>query len=444
MQTIQTLYAEHRELLDGDSLTDVERQDFLSISSNTAEPVLYERALEELSKYLHRVTGERVIILIDEYDAPIHAGYLNGYGGQIIDFFRGFLTSGLKDNPHLERGVVTGILRIARESIFSGLNHLGVYTLLDKAFNTSFGFTEPEVERLLDRAGMMDQREVARDWYNGYLFGGTVIFNPWSVLNFVDRDGDPQPYWLNTSSNDLIHESLRKHGVRLQPVLEQLLAGESVDVVLDADVVLNQLDESEVAFWSLLVFSGYLEAEKRGDRRARVSIPNREVRLVYTSTFQQWLNERMRGHGADQQRMLHSLFGGDAETLELQIGALVKNVLSYHDLGPDEPERFYQAFILGLLCTLEPGHRVRSNRESGKGRPDVQIFPNQPGQPGVVLELKVARGKRTLEQVLEEGIEQARTKDYTAEVTAVGADPVHVFVVAFDGKDVRVVAVEGL
>ena len=442
-QKIRELFREHQWLVDAGVLDSGETRDYRAILDGTAAAVLYRRALGDLSQYLHRATGERAMILIDEYDQPIHAGFVSGYYKEIIEFFRAFLTVGLKDNPHLERGVLTGILRVSRESIFSGLNNLSVFTLLDAPFSTCFGFTEPEVTALLARADLLDHRDAVRDWYNGYIFGGTVIYNPWSVLNFLDRGGKAKSYWLNTSSNDLIKASLSKHGARLSPALEALLAGGGFDLILDENVVLDQVDRSDVILWSLLVFSGYLKAEELpGDPAElsvhRVSIPNREVRLVYKETFQRWLEERMRGHGADLRRLLDALLSGDAALLEVQLGALLKNVLSFHDFGPDEPERFYQAFLLGLLCALEPGHRVRSNRESGKGRPDVQVLPNAPGRPGVVLELKVARGKKTLDEALDEGAEQARVKDYAAELVAAGADPVHVLVIAFDGKEIRV------
>ena len=442
-EKIEGLFREHQALLSMGVLDERETRDYRAMLDGTAEEVRYRFALADLTRFLHRATGERAIVLIDEYDQPIHAGFVHGYAEEVLELFRGLLTSGLKDNLHLERGVVTGILRIARESIFSGLNNLGVYTLLDAAFSTCFGFTEPEVEGLLGKAGLLDHRDAVRDWYNGYVFGDTILYNPWSVLSFLDRGGQPKPYWLNTSSNDLINTSLQKHGARLQPALEALLGGGGFEMILEENVVLDRVDYSDVTLWSLLVFSGYLKAEKRPRGPAEqaahhLSIPNREVRLVYTSTFQEWFEVRMRDHGADLHRLIHALLGGDAASFEKQLGAFVKNVLSYHDLGADEPERIYQAFILGLFAVLEPEHRVRSNRESGKGRPDVLILPARPGNPGVVLELKVAGGKKTLDQALDEGAEQAQTKDYGAELSVVGAEPIHVFVIAFDGKEVRV------
>ena len=442
---IQVLFDEHRHVLDGGHASAREERDFCAVLEGTADRVVYERALLELSSLLSRQHGEKVVILIDEYDEPIHAGYVHGYVQEALSFFRNFLSAGLKGNPHLYRAVLTGILRIARESIFSGLNNLAVYSLLHPAFATCFGFTEDEVTALLDRAGEPDRLKVVQHWYNGYLFGGQVIYNPWSVLSFVaDGAMEPRPYWVSTSSNDLIKHHLQRQAGRLQPVFEALLAGGGIEQVIDENVVLDGLGDHDSALWSLLVFSGYLKAEKRSrgpmEQAAHyLSIPNHEVRLVYSNTFRAWMEARMRGHGGDLDRLVTALLGGDAVVLEEQLQAFVDNMLSYHDTGVPHPEYLYHAFVLGLLAVLEPGHQVRSNRESGRGRPDVMIRPVQPGQPGALLELKVARpGRKTLDEALAEGLAQLQQQGYAAELRAAGAAPIHAFAVAFDGKEVRV------
>ena len=443
---IEVLFREHGHVLTSGQLSEEEGRDFQAVLDGSAGRALYERALLDLSRYLHRVHGERVVILIDEYDEPIHAGHVHGYGDAIIGFFRAFLTEGLKGNPHLFRAVLTGILRVARESIFSGLNNLAVSTLLQEAFSTCFGFTEAEVLGLLEAAGRTGEAEVVRHWYDGYLFGRTVIYNPWSVLNFLhwQKPGDAaRPYWVSTSSNDLVKQLLEGRAARLEPVFEALLAGEGIERVLDENVVLEQLERSDDALWSLLVFSGYLKAEER--RRGQLeqsahylTIPNQEVRLVYSGAFREWMHARMSGHGGDLERLTRGLLGGDAEVLEEELQAFVENLLSYHD-GAVRPEQVYQGFVIGLLAVLEPGHRVRSNRESGRGRPDVLVIPAKPGMPGVVLELKVAKaGRKTLEQALEEGVAQIGARGYAAELEAAAAEPVYRFAVAFDGKVVRV------
>lgn len=444
---IQALFGEHKAaLLDAGVLEAWEARDYQAILDGTAEPVLYGNALGDLTKYLHRATGERAIVLMDEYDQPIHAGFVHGYSQEIIEFCRTFMTVAFKDNPHLERGVITGILRIARESIFSGLNNLGVCTLLRSRFATAFGFTEADVRGLLAKAGREDALEEVQRWYNGYRFAGHVIYNPWSVLSFLLNDQDPaQPYWLNTSDNALIKHLLARHAGELHDAFEALMAGGRVLRTLDENVVLDQLERDENALWSLLVFSGYLNAEEQprlpgaGRSSYRLSIPNMEVRLVYSDTFREWMHARLYEHGGNSRRLVAALMRGDAEGFEDQLQILARAMLSYHDTGGSNPESLYHGFVLGLLATLEPEHVVRSNRESGSGRPDVLVTPRQPGQPGVVLELKVARpGRKTLEQALDEGMRQLAENDYRAELIAAGAAPVHALVVAFDGKDVRV------
>jgi len=443
---IQALFGEHKAaLLDAGVLETWEARNFQAILDGTAEPAVYGRALGDLTKYLHRATGERAIVLMDEYDQPIHAGFVHGYSREIIEFCRTFMTVAFKDNPHLERGVITGILRIARESIFSGLNNLGVFTLLEPRFATSFGFTEDEVRGLLAKAGREAALDEMQRWYNGYRFAGHVIYNPWSVLSFLQSGRAAQPYWLNTSDNALIKHLLARHADRVHEALEALMAGGSVLRPLDENVVLDKLELDPNALWSLLVFSGYLNAEEQprppgiDDSSYRLSIPNREVHRVYRDTFREWLDITLSRHGGNPDRLVAALMRGDAEGFEDQLQILARAMLSYHDTGGSNPESLYHGFVLGLLATLEPEHVVRSNRESGGGRPDVLVTPRQPGQPGVVLELKVARpGRKTLEQALDEGMRQLAENDYRAELIAAGASPIHALVVAFDGKDVRV------
>jgi hypothetical protein len=443
---LAALFEEHRALLDGGALTEGEAQRYRRVLTETADFAACASALLDLSTYLHRAHGEKVVILIDEYDAPIHAGYTHGYAPQILDFFRAFLSSGLKGNPHLFKAVLTGILRVAKESIFSGLNNLGVYTLLRPDFAKSFGFTEPEVAALLDRAGRTERARTVRAWYNGYVFGGEVVYNPWSILNYIDSpEPEPRPFWVSTSANELVRDALVAHAAEAQEDIEALLEGRGLLRRLDENVVLSDIDKRADALFGLLTFSGYLKAEKRvidpeEEPEYLLSIPNREVRSVYTSTFRAWMADRMGGE-ASERRLTRALLGGDAETLEEELGAFTRNVLSYHDTAR-RPEQVHHAFVIGLLAALDPEYEVRSNRESGKGRPDVLVRPKRAGNPGAVLELKVARaGKKTLDEALAEGAAQIRARDYAGELRAAGASPVHAFAVAFDGKDVRVLGV---
>ncbi|MEZ4295432.1 MAG: AAA family ATPase [Polyangiaceae bacterium] len=440
---ISDLYDRHRSVLDSPRLSPLRAERFRAVLEGKADRALYDRALYDLSACLHDATGQQVIILIDEYDEPLHTATLRGFARPMLDFFRVFLSEGLKDNPHLSRAVLTGILRIARESIFCGPNNLAVYSLLRQDFSTAFGFTEAEVAALVAEAGRETDMETLRLWYNGYDFGGAVIYNPWSVLNFLaDPTGDFAPHWRSTSSNELIRKALTARASLVRPAFEALLTGGSIERILDENVILDRVESDEDALWSLLVFAGYLRAEKLpvvpGEQPVhKLSIPNREVRLVYTSTFRDWLRACLTERGGTVERLVNALLEGDADALEEQLQTIADTLLSYHD--PVGPEQLYHGLLLGLLATMEPAYRVRSNRESGKGRPDVMVIPRERGRPGAVLELKVARrGRRTPEQALEEGIRQIIDRSYQDEIEQAGAEPVHAFAVAFDGRRVWV------
>jgi hypothetical protein len=459
---VEVLFDEHRYLLDGGALTEREAREFRAVLEGSARRSVYRSALLDLSRALARHHGAPVIILVDEYDEPVHVAYLHGFAEPLLDFFRAFLSAGLKGNPHLFKGVLTGILRLAKESLFSGLNNLAVYSLLRREASTCFGFTEPEVASLLERQGRAAELEDVRSWYNGYRFGDAVVYNPWSILNYAaSRDRVLRGYWITTSSNDLVRDALQRHALAIEPAIEALLEGGSVERRVDEHVVLSDVAKDEGTLFDLLLFSGYLRAEPAGERTRtegiyRLSIPNREVRAVYTTTFQRWMRDRLGGGERGVELLKKALFEGDAEGLEEQLQAFTTNLLSYHDLaardaahgdaGPPSPrvvpEQVIHGFVIGLLATLEPEFEVRSNRESGAGRPDVMIRPRLAGKPGAVLELKVARtGKRSPEAALREGIAQIREHDYVAELRAAGANPARAFVAVFDGKRVWVRAV---
>lgn len=449
-EKIIDVYAKHRRILDEGRLDEVDARRYRSILDGSAAGPLLERALYDMSTYLHAYYGEPVIILIDEYDEPIHAAHVHGFSPQILQFMRSFLGAALKSNVHLFKAVITGILRVAKENLFSGLNNVAVYTLLDKNFNTCFGFTDDEVASLLERCDRTDRLADIRAWYNGYLFGGEIIYNPWSVLSYLEReDSVPKPYWLGTSSNELVHELLETYAIKLENVFEELLEGRSIETFLDENVVLSELKTNDDALWSLLVFSGYLKADPMpydsvvGKVVYRLSIPNREVREVYSTTFQRWIKSNLSAQGGDIGKLARAMLSGDAEAFEDQLQRFVQNILSYHDIAKLDPERVYHGFVLGLLAALEPDYIVRSNRESGSGRPDVTIRPRLAGKPGVLLELKLARkGKKTPAAALREGLAQIRSKGYAADLWATGVSDVHAFAVAFDGKRVWIKASE--
>ncbi|MDM8538629.1 AAA family ATPase [Desulfobacterales bacterium HSG17] len=317
-----------------------------------------------------------VVILIDEYDTPIHAGYTGGYYEQIISFMRNFLSSGLKDNSYLFKGVLTGILRVAKESVFSGLNNLGAYTILDKEFNTSFGFTEPEVINLLKDYAISNRYNDVASWYNGYVFGGEIIYNPWSVLQFAHRKPKiPSPYWVNTANTGMIDTLATKGGREVKDEIGCLLEGKTISRSVYESIVMKDIEKRDDLLWSFLLFSGYLKTV--GDKGQRntynLAIPNREVRYIYEEMIIRWFGEKIESSRIET--LLNSLIKGNIDDFEYLLADIVEKVLSFHDTGGTEPEKFYHAFVLGLLVWLEDRYEVKSNRESGLGRYDVVLIP---------------------------------------------------------------------
>jgi hypothetical protein len=437
---LAALYGEHREVLDSGKLAREEAALFTAILERRASLSVCTEALGLLSRLLARHHGENVVILIDEYDSPIHAGFTHGYYDEIVAFFRDFLSAGLKDNPRLFRGVLTGILRVAKESLFSGLNNLAVYGILRSEMAPYFGFTEPEVRGLVEAIGRADLMDDVRTHYNGYLFGHEAIYNPWSVLSFLaSADKELLPYWIDTSSNDLVRELLLTGSSGVRGELETLLAGGSIDKPIEENMVLRDLSARSGAVWSFLLFTGYLkpvEAYLRdGVRRAKLAIPNVEVAIALRRMAQDWLEAQV-GGSEEVEELLAALLRGDAPVVERRLSQMVKVNASYFDTAGPEPERFYHGLVVGLLAGLGPRYEVRSNRESGFGRCDVMVLPKTAGQPGVVLELKrvEAEAGETVEKALGGALGQIKGRDYAAELRERGAAPIWEMAAVFDGK----------
>ncbi|MCX4239667.1 AAA family ATPase [Paraliomyxa miuraensis] len=435
------VYREHVYLLDSDVLQPHERETFTAILREKATVAQGATALRDLSRWLALHHGERVVILIDEYDTPLHAAYYGRYYEQAVGHLRSLLSGGLKDNPYLFKGVLTGILRVAKESIFSGLNNLAVYSILRPEFATAFGFTEPEVAELAALAGSPEALGGIREWYDGYRFGEQKLYNPWSVLSFLDSaDRKFRPYWITTSSNELVYDLLATGPRGLRTELEMLLAGGTVDKPIDEHIVLREIETKPDAVWSFLLFTGYLRARELYTdaldlQWARLDLPNREVRAALNAMVQSWMSEQV-GGSSELQALLQALLRGDTRTLERYLSHMMKVSLSYHDTGGREPERVIHGFIVGLLVGLQPDHEVRSNRESGYGRYDVMVLPRSPGRPGVVLELKtidVEHGE-TPSAALDDALHQIRERDYSTELRERGASPIIELAAVFDGK----------
>ena len=435
----------HDTLVDNDVLMRQERVRFDEICDGTADQSLYENSLKNLLTWLERAHGEKVILLIDEYDTPIHAGYQSGFYKQIISFMRNWLSGALKDHTSLEKSVLTGILRVVRESIFSGLNNLTVAGILKAGpFADKFGFTEPEVERLLADSDLSEILPEAGSWYNGYRFGETVIYNPWSILNFIhDQSAPPAAHWVNTSSNDLVRELLESGGAEIREDLESLLAGGNVECRVTEDLPLRDIREDSWAIWSLLLFSGYLKPvgtrTHRNRVRHRLAIPNLEVETLYGRIVEHWLARHIKLEYLDD--MLDALVDGNIPEFAGHLQTLVLNMLSYHDTAVGKgkaPEVVYQSFVLGLLANLGDKYRIRSNIESGLGRADILMSPVKANTRGIVMEFKQLGEGEEMENQLTAALAQIREKRYPATLRAEGCDEVLALAVVFDGKQLQV------
>lgn len=442
-------YNQHRYLLDSDALSAAEKRRFSSVLGGEGDEALYWAALRDLSAHLTAYHGERVAILVDEYDTAIHAGFSAGYYREVIQFFRNFLSGGFKDNPHLWKGVLTGILRVAKESIFSGINNLTVYSILRPELSSAFGFTPNEVEALARDVGHEGSLADVERWYNGYRFAGQVIYNPWSVLNFLaSEDRVLRPYWVSSGSMDLVRDMLLSRTGEEAAEIEALLKGKSIKKRIDENIALRDLPPESGVVWGFLLFTGYLTATRVRQREelteVRLAVPNREVRGALRTIFRAWLTE---GLGGDKHvdALARALVSGDATMIERLLEELSARSLSYHDTGrgPGEAERVYHAFVLGLLVWLTPRYRVSSNRESGFGRYDVMIAPRRAGEPGIVMEIKAVdkRRRETVKAAMASALGQLRDKDYAAELRAAGASPIWEVGVVFEGKRVKVAVV---
>ncbi|HRI68850.1 MAG TPA: AAA family ATPase, partial [Polyangium sp.] len=397
-------------------------------------------AFDWLSTALYAHHGERVVILIDEYDTPVQSGYLYEFFDKIVLFFRNFFSACLKDNTALFKGVLTGILRVSKENMFSGLNHIKVHSIIDEPYGTAFGFTEDEVAAIIPPERMPE----VRSWYNGYLFGGHVIYNPWSILNYI-HEGLLKPYWVNTSSADLIEHLAAKRGLGLTQKSEALLRGEAIDMPIDSNIVLRDIDKSEDALWNFLLFAGYLKpVELRivmGRYYGKLAIPNQEVKIVYEDMFRNWLYQAAPTRVYIDE-LVKALLSGDADTIHDIIEEMFLRILSFQDPAGRQPEKLYHGFILGMMVHLESEYYVRSNEASGYGRADMLIRPKKPGKPGVVVEFKVLKRNETPEHALMLAAKQIRDRKYAESVRAAGASVVHEYAMVFDGKKAWVKRVE--
>ncbi len=442
---IHNAYLKHDYLLNSPKIKPSEKVYFQKIVDLEGDVGDYEDSLEMLLIFLYRFYQKRVVILIDEYDQPIHAGYNNGYYDEVVSFMRNFLSGGLKDTgKYLEKGIVTGIMRIAKESIFSGLNNPGVYTLTKKEFDDKFGFTESEVKTLLKDFGLMDRYSDVRKWYNGYRFGKTVIYNPWSIINFLgSEEKESIPYWLHTSNNSIVENLLTSGGKELKKELEVLISGGSIQKTIEENIVLKAINRKENLLWSFLLMGGYLKQTDRkrnkftGRFSYSLSIPNLEVREIYITIVEEYFSARTESE--DLENMLNALVEGDIKRFEMMLKKIVLSVFSFHDFG-NKSEKVYHALVAGLLIWMTDTHEIKSNRESGYGRYDIMIVPRDPSQIGYVIEFKTVdkNNNETMESALKKALKQIEDKKYETELVDRGIKQIKKLAIAFSGKDVSV------
>lgn len=417
---IQYAYHGFRYLHRSKKLSSEQKELFHSILMGTAKEDEYESAFRSLCEALQLHHGVAPWVLMDEYDTPIHTAWMEGFYADAIMFFRSFMGSTFKDNPFLNRGVITGIMRISQESMFSDINNIAVYSLTSNAFRSAFGFTTEDVRFLLNTLELQSLEPQLTAMYNGYKMGGTEttqIYNPFSIVRCLSEPSHaPMTYWLNTSSNDLIYSLLRDARPELSEQLLQLISGQTLTLNLDENIVLTRLHESPLHVWSFLYYSGYLtqsryQLEMGELPEVDVIIPNREIRLIFKQAFLSWLALQPSERGNRQ--LLTALVDGNPLKLEKQLNSLLLSATSFMDTAAKQPEKFYHGLLLGLACLLSDKYRVRSNREAGLGRADLLI---QSPELGMVLELKVLREGQSVRQAMTEALEQLRTRAYAQEL----------------------------
>ena len=436
-------------LIESEKLSQNEKE-YMSRMAREMDAFEVGSSLHRLSDYLCRYYGKKVIILLDEYDTPMQEAYVNGYWNEMVEFTRSFFNSTFKTNPYMARGIMTGITRVSKESVFSDLNNLKVVTTTSSEYATSFGFTEEEVFAALDACELGEEKEKVKEWYDGFVFGKhRDIYNPWSILNFLDT-GEYTTYWANTSSNSLVGKLIREGDRRIKLTFEKLLKGETIKCPIDEQIVYNQLDDNETAIWSLLVASGYLKVISYenlllvGDEEPlyELNFTNYEVRRMFYRMVRGWFAKP----GAGYNDFLNSLLLGDLKAMNYYMQRVTMEMFSYFDTGKgkfgEEPERFYHGFVLGLLVDLGKDYIVTSNRESGFGRYDVMIEPKDKTKDAFVLEFKVRdmEDEKSLSETVEKALAQIEKKQYETDLIAKGIpkEKIRKYGFAFEGKQVLI------
>ena len=433
-----------------DGLTEIEKKNISNISYNMSD-VMAQDLIKNMSNYLSRYYGKKVIILLDEYDTPMQEAYVNGYWEELVAFTRSLFNSTFKTNPYLERAIMTGITRVSKESIFSDLNNLKVITVTSDEYSKCFGFTEDEVFAALDEQGLSSEKEKVKLWYDGFTFGDEKdVYNPWSIINFLDEK-KYKTYWADSSSNGLVNELIRTGSAEIKKTMETLIAGGTVEKNIDEQIVFEQLKTNKDAVWSLLLASGYLRVETfRTEGRLNkkiysLKLTNYEVEQMFGTMIERWFG----GADVPYNEFINAMLNGDIESMNEYMNRVTRGVISYFDTGKtpsdEEPERFYHGLVLGLMVEQVDNYILNSNRESGYGRYDIMLEPidkTNEKYPGIVIEFKVInpRKENTLEETVAAALKQIEEKNYDAELIKRGVkeENIHHYGFAFRGKEVLI------
>lgn len=436
------LYQPYEYLLQEPCLSAHQKAQFLKILGQHASLMELEAALANLSLYLFLATKKPVFIFVDEYDTPIQMSYIKGYYQKMISFMRSFLGSALKDNDALYKSVVTGVARVAKESLFSDLNNPAIYTVLDDKYSHYFGFTEKEVLHLLALSENEDKRSLIKEWYNGYHIGGYTLYNPWSIISYLSHAGKLAPYWVNTSTNELIQKVLARASNQVKQQLYQLMQRQCIEVAIDVFSHFDSLYHSDSALWHLLVSSGYLTATSVDAARIKpyceLKIPNQEIYYLFEDIVNNWFTDQ--SNGTQYTDLLQALLRGDGDAFTLELKSFMLQSASYFDVSGSAPEKFYHGLILGLALSLKETHHVISNQESGQGRLDVMILPKNISVQslGIILEFKRTRSNaQDLKELANAALQQIKEKQYQAKLEQAGLTKALLCGLAFSGKIVE-------
>lgn len=438
-KTLRNEFERHNELLESPKLSSYSKDYIRKVLDGKASENDIMMSLSMLSQMLDKHYSKKAIIIIDEYDIPIQQGYMQGFYDKVILFMRNLFSGGFKDNKHLSYGFLTGILRVAKESIFSGLNNLAINSVLDNKYSSYFGFTSDEIKQMAAYYGVRDKYDELCEWYDGYRFGKTDIFNPWSVINYFNNECEPRAFWQATGSNDIIGETIAEADREIYEKLTSLVNGKTFVTYIDTGVIYPQIKNNPSTIYSFLLVAGYLKVLKttpsfNGDFMCEVALPNKEISLVYNKEILQKLDNIIPQPTAIS--IQEAIFSGDNDKLKASIQTLLTQSVSSFDTAG---ENFYHGFMLGL-CALLGGSFVSSNRESGDGRYDIQLKPTQKNLPGILIELKAEKNcnGEQLKKLSETALKQINDKKYDTELIAAGVKTIYKYGVAFSGKNVEV------